>query len=269
MRHMRCVVILRLPSMNFARGSAVTPTTPKTPLPGVILPGRTTPRTRLIPWRQRKQRVRPSGCNPVIFWSYSVLGEALELQARYEEAIAAYEYALQLNPDLQPWGGLGRLYYNQGKYEEALSTYDKIVNAGSKDMYDWLFYFVYSSRAGKFDEAQARLREFSKSLKDESWIAPVVLFYSGEISENMVWKSAEHEDLQKAREQKCEAYYYLGIAYLLNKELRLKSAAPDTAKAQEYFEQCLTTNITDIIEYEEAKKELERLENIKEFSLKD
>lgn len=180
---------------------------------------------------------------------------------------AAFEYALQQNPHYHPaWGRLGRVYYNQGKYKEALSKYEEAVNLGVVDIYDRLFYFLLQRRVGKSKQAQAQLRDFSNSLKEESWITPIVRFYLGDIPESMVWKSAEDKDPQKEKEQKCEAYYYLGMAYLLNIDVELNSTGPDTTVAKKYFEKCVASNVTDFFEYEFAEIELKRLRNIEELT---
>jgi len=205
---------------------------------------------------------------PGYFWSYVILGVALKLQARHEEAIAAYEYALQQNPDFHPaLNSLGQLYYEQGKYEQALSAYDKFVSAGATNVYIRLFHFLLESRVGKFEEAQTQLRNFSIAANEDPWSKSVVRFYLGEIGENAFRERASNQDPQKERGQKCEAYYYLGMAYLLNLDVLLNSAAPDTVKAHEYFEKCLATNSTNY-EYKFAKIELKRLRNIEELTYK-
>ena len=59
-----------------------------------------------------------------MFWAYLQLGRALYLQTRYQEAIGAFEHALQLNPAFQyAYRGLGRVYLDQGDYSRARGPY--------------------------------------------------------------------------------------------------------------------------------------------------
>ncbi|MFQ5604018.1 MAG: protein kinase [bacterium] len=207
---------------------------------------------------------------PGYFWSYVILAGALERQERYKEAISALEYALQQNPHFHPArGSLGRLYNEQGRFEEALSKYQKAVDLGVANIYDRLFYFLLQCRLGKVEQAQVQMRDFSKSLSDESWITPIVRFYSGDIPESMIWELTKDQDPQKEKEKQCETYYYLGMAYLLNMDVELNTSAPDTTVAREYFEKCLASHMTDFFEYHFAEIELKRLQTTKGIGLKD
>ena len=63
------------------------------------------------------------------FWAYHQLGRALYLQARYQEAIGAFEYVLQLNPAFQDaYHQLGHVYLDQGDYNRALAQFEEARN---------------------------------------------------------------------------------------------------------------------------------------------
>jgi serine/threonine protein kinase/Tfp pilus assembly protein PilF len=68
---------------------------------------------------------------PAYFWSYYQLGQALRLQARYKESIAALEDALQLSPEFRhAYSLLGRVYRDQGNHSQALAQFNKARSMG-------------------------------------------------------------------------------------------------------------------------------------------
>jgi tetratricopeptide (TPR) repeat protein len=141
-------------------------------------------------------------------------------------------------------------YFKQGKFKEAAELFQKEFKEGSpEDIYNHFFYFLSLYRAGQIEKAREHILEFSNALKDDKWVAPVAHFYAGKITEDALLKAAESEDEKKDKEQKCEAYYYIGMMYLLKEDL---------PKAKDYFEKCVATDVKSFIEYGMAKAELER-----------
>ena len=57
---------------------------------------------------------------------------------------------------------------------------------------------------------------------------------------------------KKDNEQKCEAYYHLGIAHLFGVPAGVE---PDTTAAMKYFEKCVSTGVEDCVEFKLAKQE--------------
>jgi predicted TPR repeat methyltransferase len=56
-------------------------------------------------------------------------GNALYRLRRLDEALAAYEKALSLRPELaEAWLGRGNVFYNSKRHEEALAAYDKALS---------------------------------------------------------------------------------------------------------------------------------------------
>ncbi len=55
-------------------------------------------------------------------------GNALVDQGKYDEAIKAYDRAIEINPQLaEPWFNKGVALYLQGKYDEAIQAYDRVI----------------------------------------------------------------------------------------------------------------------------------------------
>ena len=91
-------------------------------------------------------------------------------------------------------------------------------------------------------------------LGDDAWIAPMVRFYAGGITEEEVLDMAKAEDTNKDNEQKCEAFYYLGMARLFGMN---GAVEPDTTGAREYFEKCVATGVEEFLEFKLARQILE------------
>ncbi len=87
----------------------------------------------------------------------------------------------------------------------------------------------------------------------------MVLFYTGKLSEDDVLKAAANADATLDKQQKCEGYYYLAMAYLLKLGAVQGDGAANAAKAREYLEKCVATGVTTFVEYRAAQAELERM----------
>ena len=117
-----------------------------------------------------------------------------------------------------------------------------------------LLYAICLHLVGERDEAANFIASRAGVLDDDAWPAPVNRFYAGEFTEEEVLEMAEAEDHQKANEQKCEMYYYLGMASLVG----LKAGVdPDTTAAWKYFEKCVSTGVDVFTEFRLAKHMLE------------
>lgn len=152
--------------------------------------------------------------------------------------------------------------YRQGKYEEAAKLFknyavakDIYDNKGELiyyDTYDNIFYYLSLYRSGEVEKASEYIQEVSDTLKEDKWINPVVHFYAGKIDENALLKAAEINDEKEENGRKCEAYFYIGMNYLLEQKI---------IEAKNYFEKCIATNVKDYVEYEMAETELKRISN--------
>ncbi|MEQ8191057.1 MAG: protein kinase [Candidatus Eremiobacterota bacterium] len=96
-------------------------------------------------------------------WSCCARGGILTCEGRYEEAIEAYDMALDIYIDNEiAWNSKGEALYMMGKYDEALECYDKAI--GLKPDYDvaWNFKGEVLYKQGKYEEA---LNCFNEALK--------------------------------------------------------------------------------------------------------
>ncbi|MCZ6530451.1 MAG: tetratricopeptide repeat protein [Chloroflexi bacterium] len=72
--------------------------------------------------------------DPTWPYSYSLLGTALSLQGRFEEALEAYETGAELNADyLSNHFGLGRIHIVLGNYGDALSALETVRRLSETD----------------------------------------------------------------------------------------------------------------------------------------
>jgi hypothetical protein len=145
-------------------------------------------------------------------------------------------------------------YYKEGKYKEVISRIEWLFESTPIPeshiyVYDHVIYYLSLYRDGQVEKAKQHILDYSMTL-DERWIAPVVHFYAGKISEDSLMNAAEDADQQIDKEQKCEAYYYAGMKHLFE---------GDTTKARARFEACIATGISYYLEYEWAEIELDRL----------
>jgi tetratricopeptide (TPR) repeat protein len=190
-----------------------------------------------------------------------------------DSAIAEYKRAIECTADTQfadvGHYELAKFYDEIGDFEHALSEYRKASEIESNPDYSWyhLQYFVSLCRLGRQKEAQTYIHEYSRKRKKAKWrrddvLSAVVDFYSGEISEEEVWKYAEREDSTSSWKcSGCQVNYYLAMPRLLTMELGSNSCPVDTVKALSYLEKsqvgCESCKASDY--WKLAKIELQRL----------
>ncbi len=151
--------------------------------------------------------------------------------------------------------------YKERNYDKAVEFYQKTLefNPVIDDIYVHLRYYLSLYHNDQSKKAKEYINEYSNTIKDNQWIAQIVHFYTGKIAEDELIKSSDNLDSQKDKEQKCEAFYYVGMAHLLKMEHARLSTPPSLEKAREYFEKCLATDVKNFREYELAKIELDRM----------
>ncbi|MEM6426124.1 MAG: tetratricopeptide repeat protein, partial [Cyanobacteria bacterium P01_D01_bin.128] len=76
---------------------------------------------------------------PKFAYPHDNLGDVYRDQGRYDDAIAAYQQAINLDPkDAYPYNGLGDVYRVQGRYDDAIAAYIKAIELDSKYAYSKL-----------------------------------------------------------------------------------------------------------------------------------
>ena len=149
----------------------------------------------------------------------------------------------------------GCVDYDARRFTNALADFRKSCELGSDNQdYSYFRIWLIRARLGEKDAAtqeMAAYLERRKAQKPDGWPSKVGRFLAGQMSESNFLKAADDPNSQTAKEQHCEAYFYVGSIHLIEND---KMAAVD------YFKKCLTTNVTDFEEYHGAAAELQFLE---------
>jgi tetratricopeptide (TPR) repeat protein len=93
---------------------------------------------------------------PDMHWAWNNKGAALASLGRYEEAIAAYDKALELKPDKhEAWFNKGVTLGNLGRYEEAIAAYDKALEIKPDKHAAWNNKGIALRKLGLYEEVIA------------------------------------------------------------------------------------------------------------------
>jgi lipoprotein NlpI len=149
--------------------------------------------------------------------------------------------------------------YFEGRYGEAARVFADAIKNSPDNYMACLFYALALHRSGRPEEARTFLAGITGMFPVQKWAGPVVQLYAGRLSEDEVLKAAASADPKTDKEQRCEAYYYLAMAYLLKLGGVQEEARSNASKAQEYLEKCVATGVTTFVEYQAAQAELGRL----------
>jgi len=135
----------------------------------------------------------PGGKNGGVY--HNLLGTALALQQRYDEAIAAYRQALELDPNenVYYWN-TGHAYWKSKRYEDALPYYQKAAQLGcgdecKADLAKLETYLAQKRQAQALEEAQREQQRY--------WNAGLAYWHNNHYEEALPY-------LQKAVQLGCE-----------------------------------------------------------------
>ena len=195
----------------------------------------------------------------------------------YERALEKYHECLDDWPKVV-YPFMGQAYERQGRWAEAVDAYEKGIAAGDSSAVDYAdslgmvwnsyLYYVALCRTGRWRDATARMEFLADSLRgfllhdDVRFDARLVDFLAGRLSEKRLWNAtAAKIELEEASNQ-IKAGYYLGMVYFLGAPVKLTKPAPDVARAREYLERAVSTDINPGLAPEERERaafELKRL----------
>jgi Flp pilus assembly protein TadD len=90
-------------------------------------------------------------------------GNALYIDSKYEEAILAYDKAIEIDPQSEPtWNNKGTALDKQGKYDEAIIAYNKAIEIDPKYLEAWNGKCIALDALGRTTEADAAFAKAKK-----------------------------------------------------------------------------------------------------------
>ncbi len=199
--------------------------------------------TRLIQMRPRSATLYAQRSG-----NYRAIGDGKSALA---DAIAA------LRRGRRPAGGnasIGNCYEELGQPERALEFYAKAADNDDQKEYYRIWSCIILRKLGRRQEADKFIKDFRKVFKKDEWIAPVVSYLLGEMTEERVFQLAKHDDPETNRQQLCEAYYYIGACYLADKKLD---------KAEELMKKCLAQRVVNFYEHGFAIRDLRTIKKLR------
>jgi tetratricopeptide (TPR) repeat protein len=112
-------------------------------------------------------------CNPVFGQNsakdWNDQGGALNSQGKYDEAIQAYDKAIQLDPNYaKAWSNKGMALVNMGKLDEAIQAFDKAIWIDPSLSEAWYHKVNTLDKLGRHEEANKVLGE---AIQLEIWIS--------------------------------------------------------------------------------------------------
>lgn len=183
--------------------------------------------------------------------AYNSRGVVYHKLKQYELARADFDQSISLAPDrAYPYYSRGHLSYYQGRFAEAREDLESGVSlaAPEDEPYGMLWLFATLMKEG--EEGGSTLRDYLKRQEGFAWPMPLLKLFAGEMSPENALIAASAPDAQKDREQKCEAYFYLGLWHQFRDERQL---------AREAFQKAVDSKIIKFIEYQFGLVELQRL----------
>jgi len=154
---------------------------------------------------------------------------------------------------------VGCSYEVLGQLERALRAYAKAADNDDQKEYYKIWSCIILRKLGRRKDADKLIKEFLKSFEQDEWIAPVVKYLAGEMTEAEVFRLAKHEEPETNRQQLCEAYYYIGACYLADKNLD---------KAEELMKKCLAQRVVNFYEHGFAIRDLRTVKKLREEATK-
>jgi lipoprotein NlpI len=187
--------------------------------------------------------------DPVLAIAFFSRGNVYRVKGEYDRAIQDYDQAIKLNPgDADAFRSRGAAHFFMGEFAAAEPDFAEALKANPGDAYSALWLFLAQARAGK--DGSSVLKQRSSQIKLTAWPGQAIELYLGAATPAAVLSAAGDKDLNKSRNQHCEAYFFLAEKALLG---------GDRAKAMNLFQQSLDTGAFTEMQYSGAQAELKRL----------
>jgi tetratricopeptide (TPR) repeat protein len=202
--------------------------------------------------------------DPSNHFAYHGVGAVYQIQGKFNKAVAEFKKALELAPD-QRWHYivLAGVNVEQGNYDDALATYKMAMSLFPNCLYTTIAYSFLLNHLGKIQEARSIVESLLNNpnleliFVDAGGMKQIAKFYLGKISKEQVEMDVENAMRKKGLSSSVtDAYYYLGMSYLLN----LQSTHRDTTKAIESFNKYVSKLVFISLNYSLARAELRKLE---------
>ncbi len=176
-------------------------------------------------------------------------GIAFANLADLDRAIEDYNQAIKLNPTLyQAYNNRGYARFQLGQFDTAARDLDVVVRVRPNYYYSILWHHLASMRADKAN--QEVFAAHAERLDLEEWPGPVMRLFLGELSVDEMLDIEFDADPKRARQQRCELFFYLGQYHLL---------AGDKSAAVEAFQKAVESGLPRFTEFRAAERELRHL----------
>jgi tetratricopeptide (TPR) repeat protein len=180
----------------------------------------------------------------------------LRCLGRGQAALADAEKAIRLKGRTSyTFAARGCSYELMGELEKALEDYRRAAELDDDKRYFTIWRCIVLRKLGRREEADKMIKAFLKELdnKDE-WIAPVIKYLAGEMTQQQVFRLARHDNAETQREQLCEAYYYVGACHLADRKLD---------KAEALFTKCLAQQVNNFYEHGFAIRDMRTIRRLR------
>ena len=116
--------------------------------------------------------------NPDLAAAWSGRGKSLDKLKRYEEALASHNQSIQINPDeYKSWFGKGYSLRNMQRYEEALLAYEKVIQLKPDYHHAWNHRGYALLKLGNYQEAWESIEKVAKLQPNSSGLAYNKAYY--------------------------------------------------------------------------------------------
>jgi len=216
--------------------------------------------------------------------TYHNRGNAYASKGEYDRALQDYDQAIRLEPDsAEAYFNRGNAYFNKrdyglavqdyeqsvrlkaefagdaawyqgealfylARFEEAAVAFDRSVEAEPTDAYGPLW--LYLAKLHARQDGATVLAASIENVDLAKWPGPVIRYYQGEISKGALLEAAADAEPPTAKDQACEAAFYIGESDLL---------AGRSAEARRSFQQAIEICPKDFVEFNGAQAALNRL----------